>query len=271
MLRDKSVIRSSRAIVKRRKRRIVHLVVLCLCSLILFFGSAYISFSPKFLIADISTLGNVSVSGEDVQGTVEKIVSGKYLGLFSKRNIWLYPEENVIETIKNNFPQVASVSLANSDTKDLVVYISEREPRGVWCGDAELKVCYFLDENGFIFGEAPQFTGTIYTTFTGVIEKENPIKESYLPQKDFLLLQGFIENLKRFGFVPVRIHLSTSGDGYVLLPGEGKILFTFGPDISKSAENLEAFLSESPVVLKNGGLKGQYIDIRFGNKIFYKE
>lgn len=271
MARNRSVIRSSRAVQRRKKKRVIRLAVVCTCSIAFFFGLAYFSFSPSVSIARVDVRGNTSVSSDEVVGVVEKILAGKYLALFSKRNNWLYPESTLIEMIKTDFPQVASVSLSLTEDKSLAVYVSERNPSGVWCGDIELTNCYFLDEDGFIFAQAPQFTGNIYSIFTGIIEKENPIKDSYLPKQDFLKLQGFISRLKSFGFNPLRIHLSESGDGYALLPEGGKILFTFGPDINKAGDNLASFLAESKVVKADGGLKGLYIDIRFGNKIFYKE
>lgn len=271
MVRNKSVIRSSKAMQRRRKKRVIRIAVICTCSIALFFGLAYFSFSPTISIARVDVQGNASVSSDEVVGVVEKIIAGKYIALFSKRNNWLYPENFLIEIIKNNFPQVASVSMSVNDDKNLSVYISEREPKGVWCVGIELENCYFLDSDGFIFDKAPEFTGNIYLVFTGVIEKEDPIRESYLPKEDFLKLQNFISTLKSFGFNIRRVHLSQSGDGYALLPNNSKILFTFGPDINKSADNLASFLVESKAVASDGGLKGQYIDIRFGNKIFYKE
>lgn len=271
MYRNRSVIRSSRAIKKRRKKRVLRIVAICTCSVVVFFSLAYLSFSPSISIVGINIKGNTSVSSEEIKKEVDTVLSEKYLSFFSKRNKWLYPKNDLIEKIKNDFPQVASVSLSREETQDLLVYIDERNPFGVWCGDAELKKCYFLDEYGFVFGSAPQFTGNVYTIFTGIIESEDPVRQSFLSQPDFIKLQNFVVFLKSFGFKPNRIHLSPSGDGYVLLPSGGKILFTFGPDIDKSIDNLSAFISEKKVVKEDGGLKGQYIDIRFGNKIFYKE
>lgn len=281
MFRSQKVIRSARSVSKRKKKHVTRIVAICLCSLMLFFGLAYASTLPSFVISDVVVSGATSVSQESLKGLVQKETDGSYLKLFSKNNIWLYPQKKILETITSEFPQVASVVVSSQD-KVLSVNVIERQPFGLWCKDMDTKPCFFMDANGFVYGEAPLFSGPVYVLFTGNIDSQNPIGNSYFEEKDFIVLKDFIEAVKSFGLNPEQVHISQSGDGWILLPQvehvnkkeifneKGKILFTFGKELIKASENLDSFLEEIKLVNKNGGINAQYIDIRFGNKIFYK-
>ncbi|MFM2357504.1 MAG: hypothetical protein RJA61_241 [Candidatus Parcubacteria bacterium] len=282
MFRSQKVIRSARSVQKRKKKHVTRIVAVCMCSLALFLSLAYASTFSSFVISDITIKGVTSIPEESLKEAVAKETDGSYWKLFSKKNIWLYPEKKILETITSEFPQVASVLISSKDNI-LSLDVVEREPFGLWCKDVNIQPCFFMDEEGFIYGEASTFSGSVYVLFTGNIDLENPVGGSYLEKDDFIILKTFIESLKELGLKPEQVHMSASSDGWVLVPKKvdidiketfnekGKIMFTFGKELVKAVENLESFLSEIKLVNENGGIDAQYIDIRFGNKIFYKE
>ncbi len=271
MLKSRSVIRSSRAVHKRKKKLVTRIVAVCLCSIALLFGVALASHGSSFTIAEVRVEGIASVSEADVRTVVDEKLQGSYFALFARKNSWLYPKDVITKAIQENFPQVAAVSVSASPRTVLNLSITEREPYALWCSEVEGAGCYFIDNEGFVFVKAPDFTGHVYTVFTGRIEVENPIGNFYLKTEEFTDLQEFLTSLQSLKLKPQKVHLSESGDGQVMLLGTGKILFTFGPEVNKNITNLSSFLSEIKLVNVDGGIKAQYIDIRFGNKIFYKE
>lgn len=274
MFKRRFVVRSLRAVSKRKKKRTIRLIVTCLCVMVFVIGIAYATHLPGVTIAKIEIRGNDTISASAVEAVVEEETKGSYLKLFSKKNTWLYPENNILKTISLEFPQVASVFISSVD-KTLSVNITEREPFALWCRDFDKKECFFMDKAGFMYTEAPEFTGPVYLVFTGSVEAENPIGNFYLSKSDFPKIISFIESLKKLKMKPEGVYISSSGDGTVYLPKseEGevrKVLFTFGGTLEKAIENLIPFLLEIKLVNSAGSIDVQYIDIRFGNKIFYK-
>ena len=71
---------------------------------------------------------------------------------------------------------------------------------------------------------------------------------------------------------PVWLLTKNDGDMELVLEGGSRILFSRSEDLRKALENLQALLSENVlgVPKEQLSLSLDYIDLRFGNKIFYK-
>ncbi len=69
----------------------------------------------------------------------------------------------------------------------------------------------------------------------------------------------------------VRALVNSENEYHLLLPNGGKIIFNKKDKLEDINSNLESFLNDQPNIKVSDFLTNiSYIDMRFGNKIFYK-
>ena len=145
-----------------------------------------------------------------------------------------------------------------------------------------------MDEDGYIFDEAPYFSGEVYFKFYGLTDvgrpdSGRPTSEdfplgSYFLKQNFKQLISFKDILIGIGLKPVALYATNDGDIQIFLSGGTlpttgpQIIFRADADFQNVAENLEAALTTEPLQseFKNKYSSLQYIDLRFGNKVYYK-
>lgn len=256
---------------KRRRRKVFfNKVLLSLFSLVVIFVVlAYLSRLHSLNIQKVKVIGNKVVDTEMIQLAAGKEISGKYLWLFPKTNILFYPKNHIKSALSQDFKRLKDITLSVTNEQVLEVSVSEREAKYIWCGeipDTQAK-CSFLDQDGFIFDEAPYFSGEVYFKFYGKKDWTN-----------FPRLISFKKTLEDMGVKPVALYIKEAGDMEVFLsssvfsPEGPKLILKNDADFGKVAENLQAVLSTEPLLtdFKKKYSSLLYIDLRYGNKVYYK-
>jgi hypothetical protein len=271
---------------KRRRRAILNKIFLSTFGLgAIFFLLTYVSRLPNLNIVEIQIDGNKTVDTEILKTTIERELAGKYLWLFPKTNILFYPQNAIKNELQDKFTRLNNIDLSIKNNKILSVSLTEREAKYTWCGNVfpefgrstseSSEKCYFLDENGYIFDEAPYFSGEVYFKFYGTTEQ--PLGSYFLKDK-FKQLTSFKDILVDIGLKPVSLYVTKDGDVEIFLSRGAssttlpKIIFKIDADFQNVAENLEAALTTEPLKteFKNKYFSLQYIDLRFGNKVYTK-
>ncbi|MBP9711437.1 MAG: hypothetical protein KBD55_00155 [Candidatus Pacebacteria bacterium] len=247
---------------------------------------------PSLRIENINISGNKVIEVESVRSRVAQDISGYYFWLFPKNNFLLYPENTVLANLTTEFRRIKDVSFEMDGHKTLNINFSEREGKYLWCGNeiseeinqtliakADANGCYFMDDNGYIFDRAPYFSGNVYFKFYGGLggDGETPEGLSFMPLqwKDILDFKNAISKME---LKPSILYAKDDGDIELYLasnltpPNAQKILFRSDSDLNKIAENLETALSTEPLAndFRNNFNNLLYIDLRFGNKVYYK-
>ncbi len=286
-----------------RNRRILKFgVVLFLLSLV-FLCLVFVSRLSRFRIETIGLSGQILVSPTEVISVTDDFLSGYYLGLFPRKNFLIYPNAALKKLLKEKFERIDTIQTQLVGFKKLEIIINERKQEALWCEDFSDQIpvatlastvsatgtteitdkndtmespsdlsqkCYFLDDNGLIFSEAPTFSGDAYFKYYGDIVG-SPVGQTYLSTTTvFQSVTDFVEQIKKTSVVPVSVIASTSGDFTMQLSNGGKIYFNLSQSLSKSAENLKALLQN---LVSSGNIdisKLDYIDLRFGDKLYYK-
>ncbi len=273
----------------RRKKRNKWLLKwgLALFLLLVIFGSlVFISRQPQFLIKTVELSGQTLVNSDEVVSASQNFLSGHYLGLFPRNNIIIYPKNSLQKFLKEKFKRIDTIQIKLIDFKKLEIIITEKKQQSLWCdgspdglpapvasGTPETlsEKCYFLDDNGFIFSEAPNFSGDAYFKYYGNVSADAPIGQIYLSSsKTFQEMSDFVERVEQTTVTPVSVSAGDGGDFTMWLVGGGKIYFNYSESLSKTADNLKALLqtilSSNPTAIS----KIDYIDLRFGDKLYYK-
>ena len=288
-MKSKSVLNSPRLqeLKKQRKKVLLSKCFFVLIGvLIIFFALGSVSRLSRLNIHTVAVAGNRVVDAETIKEKVDANLAGYFLWLFPKTNIFFYPKNKIKENLAENFKRLESISLEVADDRTLKISVSEREALYTWCGEnisteleGEKEKCYFLDKDGFVFDEAPYFSGEVYFKFYGALNKVDEYPPGgYFAKENFMQLISFNETMKKMGLKPVALHKTENEDIKIFLSVNNsssknpEIIFKADADLETVAENLNAALTTEPLQtdIKKKYSSLLYIDLRYGNKVYYK-
>ncbi len=274
----KSPLKSSKLV--RRKRRIL---LLKISSVILFFlivigGVIGVTHLGVLAITSVAVSGNASIDTDALKKVVDDNIAGNYFHLFSRSNKIIYPKQEIEADLLASFPRIQNVQV-NIEGHSLALAITERSPAYTWCAgmptDVPHNQCYFMDSEGYIFAEAPEFSGNVFFAFYGMVSNDNPITASYLNNSEFKKVDQLISFLDSKSLHPYAFRAEDTGSYELYLARGGKIIFKQGQDAAILQSNLELILTHTdilaPAKTKSASSSLEYIDLRFGNKLYYKK
>ncbi|MBU3968605.1 hypothetical protein KJ991_00075 [Patescibacteria group bacterium] len=282
LLRKKSRFSSSKVKETRRKKFLVKIFLVFFVLLVIFILSIFVSRISDINITNIIIKNEGSVVTEkEILTIINNNINGKYLGLYPKTNIFIYGKKKIEADIYNKFKRIKNIDIKRVGFNGISITIKERSPAGLWCGK-KINIdekCYFLDEDGYIYTEAPIFSGSVFFRNYGNIEGIKQIGVNFLDSKRFKEISFFIKSIKDVNLNPVSFFAGDNGDYEIYLGDNsknynfygGKIIFNKDDNLGEVFDNLTAILNEK-ILIKGFGDNVQldYIDLRFGRKVFYK-
>jgi len=266
---------------ERKKKLIARSVLFSLCAIMCCSFAVWVFTVPDFQIKKIAVSGNKVLASEDIKSVVQKDISGKYLFLFPLANVLLYPKEKIQNDIFSAFHRANSVeiSLENDDT--LLVSLTERDPAALWCGlekDAdETNGCFYMDKTGYLFDVSPTFSGDAYFKFygKGLLGKGDPIGHNFISYDLFREVSDLRNMLEKYGKKMIEIFLGDDSRAELITESGCMIIFSTDQEFEPLMANMEVVFSSSDWGKKIHGsdkcAELEYIDFRFGNKIYYKQ
>jgi hypothetical protein len=272
----------------RRRRRIVFMSVYGVAAAGIFLcGLSYISQLPSFAVSQITVEGNSRLSAAAIQSIVFKDLIGNYMGLFSKRNIFLYQKQAIQHDILA-LPLVKTATISQQGLTGITVSITERDQTSRWCsGVTGISDCYSVDDSGFIFAKAADAACTAdhvclvdsasssasFIYRDGVIS--GPIGSHVLDSNQFKKIGFFMNQLTGLAVEPREAILSnstTTSYMTILLAKGGKLIVNTADDLSVVLGNISSVISNRAVApsLSQFLATLDYIKLDIGNKIVYK-
>ena len=283
--------------IKKERNKILRKKIFFLLFLLVLIlvGLSFLSKWDKLNINNIEITGNKVIETKMIEDVVKEKIAGNYLYFFPKTNFLLYPKGEIIKELTNKFTRLKNISLSIKNFQTLDISVAERMTLYTYCGDAPAEAdlsissdntvptqkCYFLDQDGYIFDEAPYFSGEVYLKFYGTVNNGDPLNipsGSYFYQSIFSKLISFKDTLEKIGVKPAAFYVQDNGDIEVYLSSSvksqlgPKIILKTDSDFDQVAENLQSVLTTEPFQsdFKNKYSSLLYIDLRFGNKVYYK-
>ena len=279
---------NSPAFYNKKKKKIRTFGILGAVAIVLLISSVvWISRQERFLITDILITGKNGVAEkEEITKQTKYLIDGYYFGLIPRKNILVYPRDYMKMHLLKAFPRLKSVDLKLEESRILSLEVEEHEPFALYCEilsdgkgislptqlreKAQAGECFFLDKDGFIFALAPSFSGDVYFIYASTEALENPRGKQFLEVETFRALVKFQEKLTALNINP--IFFEAGNDEYRLFtPNGAQVIWRSGDDLAFLYSNLEAFLSEDSIRREADFLdRVLYLDLRTGNKVFYK-
>ena len=187
-MRHDDPLRRSRNLKSRRAKR----RWLGLGASLLFLGLVVVILlnTDRFAIDRVVAEGTQTLNPSELKTTVNQSLGGRYGGLIPRRTVRIFPQTKVAAQLRQQFPNLAAVAFSIVDKTTLVVDVAERQATVVWCREATSTDCYFADETGHLFAQAPQFSPHVFLTIQSALAVD-PINTEPLAPADFKRLINF--------------------------------------------------------------------------------
>lgn len=220
-------------------------------------------FASIFHIKEIQISGNQKVQREDLEGFIWSEVERKIL-IFSTKSIFLANLQEIKKNLLETFPKISQINLKRKFSDILIVRIQEREPLFVFCKNSS--PCFYLDKEGVIFEEVSG-NGEQFLIIKDVRSQEARLGKKVIEEKLLGDIRKIVLELREteifieeFTLFEEKIEVKTLQDF--------EVYFNQKEDISSQIQNLSLVLEEEIPTENRANL--EYIDLRFGNRVYYK-
>ncbi|MDD3662751.1 MAG: FtsQ-type POTRA domain-containing protein, partial [Candidatus Pacebacteria bacterium] len=174
---------------RRRVRLVRFSVLFFILFLAIFLGLGYFSHNEKVTIGEIKVEGTSIIDQEDVVSVTEELLEGRYLYFYNRANSFIFPEKNIYNKLLEVFPRIEELSVSREGLNVLNIKIKERLGAYLYCGEVIPEIeseigenCYFVNNDGYIFDEAPYFSGNVYFRYYAKIDDQmNPLGQYVFP------------------------------------------------------------------------------------------
>jgi cell division septal protein FtsQ len=233
----------------------------------LVWGSWYVSRLPALTIQTVTVEGGETISHELIRTLVWSELDGEYIRLIPKQFAWLYPRSTITTSLQK-IGRIKNVSVNLRSSTELVVQFSEHQPDALWCAEAA-DSCVFLDATGYAFAQAPELSGGSFVRL-GKIGVTPVAGVQAFAAETYQRLRAFETLLANQGWYVARIEVDAAGDAYITLTRGGELKVALADEPEQIVANLFTVLN-SPEFIMIGPGEFEYIDLRFGNKVFVNE
>jgi len=230
-------------------------------------GIWYGSRLPALTITTIEASGGETISTEEVTQKAWQQMEGLYFGIVPKIFSYTYPQEAIWAEI-NTVNRIKDVQVQRVGRKVIQITFDEFQPDALLCQSTD-EACLFLDETGYAFGVAPHLTGGSLIRFQ-LVGGEVQNKTQIFAVSQYETAKELTALLAENGWFINRVDIDAAGDAYLMVVDGGEFKVTLNQSPLETVENVLTILaSEDFSHIQPGNF--QYIDLRFGNKVFVNE
>ena len=233
--------------------------------LIIVSTAAYFSlFYSGFYIQNIIISGNEKIQTQDIENLVLDNINKKMT-----KSIFLTNPLELQKLISDAFPIIESVTVEKKFPQSMSLKIEERKPVAVFCQPDQNGKCFFIDKNGVIFEELQGIPQNM-TVIKQLLNNGEVFTGKNIVGKNIMDLISKVETSLRDNFQinitealvsdPIRLDIKTSENW--------QIYFNLNSNTDLQIIKLNSLLNDEISKASRAGL--QYIDLRFGDKAYYK-
>lgn len=242
----------------RKRRKIIQISIGSLLVIALLYVANYFLRDPKFGISMVNINGSQTVSGDEIKSYVSNALSGNSLSVFPRNNKFTYPKKTIGNGLVDAFPRISSVGLSITDS-NLNVEVLEHKEKYLYClHDGK---CRYVSEEGALFGPYITPTSSMLVRFISPLAYES--KEEV---KSFTTVATGLTNI---GITARSIERTSSNDAIVRTEEGWQIKYDTKEDVTSVLKRLGLALSSESLPKEQWAML-EYIDLRFGAKVFYK-
>ncbi len=254
---------------RRHKVRARRFTIIVVMSVLCFVGVAVYAFSDRFHIVDISLDGVERTPREDIDLYLAEWLDQKKWGILPMRSYWMLSRGDLSAGLALAFPTIERVDVITEFPRALRVVIKEYAGWGILCRTNE-EGCFWIDRAGIAFEPAPTgFSGAIVPKITDERDRAVQLKGRHLSDAMMRLITFFNEKAPTDPRIQsVEFTIARTDETIRIKTRAGwEILTLETADPASIWKNLDTALVGE---IKDNISRLEYIDLRFGNRLFYK-
>lgn len=249
----------------RRKKKRVRLAfvgagaLVLLCAIVV--GLTHL---PFIQIRGVVVSGTETLGTSTIESYIKERIAGYYLLVVPKRNIFIYPKDDIAAGLLASFPQLRSADVRAEDFHTIAAQVVEREPKALWCQGTD---CYLMDQGGVVYAPAGDAE---FVSYRGATEGSK-LPRQYLSEEAFESLFALVDALsQKVGSSSVTtVAVDSSRDVEATFDNGFVLRFALGDASGDVFERFGLALGSGPFV-KHSLAEFYYLDLRFGDKLYYK-
>lgn len=248
---------------RRRVKRAISALLGVLALGILVGGMSFVSRVDRLTISELSVNGAETLATSTIAAEIDKGLEGNVWQLFSRRNIFIYPEHEIVANLMETFSEIKTVSISRESllAQAVTVTIEERSPFALWCNET----CFVVDSSGFIYAPAEETAGLL--TFEKGLAPGDPIGQTFLRGR-LSSVVGILDLLKEAGYAPRGVKVENEHDYIVRIEDGPDLYMSFDTSADDIMRNVQTAFEAEELQEKIHAL--EYVDLRFGNRVYYK-
>lgn len=246
-----------------------------LACLVFFLASAagvYALRLPQWQVKKIEFRGLQMLDERELEGKTQTLLDGNYGYVIPRRSMLAVFPKRLAATLQKEFPRIERADVMKRFPDSLFIAVVERAMWGVFCADTpeqDGSSCAYIDKTGFAYETSPRSSGSLITKIKSDVS--DVAVGSFVVEKELMELFLFVgQEVKRVAGsdvvayeissrAPREIRLALS-DGYQLYMNRSD-------DFQNVFTVLRRVLDQE---IKDKRARLEYIDLRFGNKVFYR-
>lgn len=226
----------------------------------------WLFFTPAFAITSIQVQSGIALPADTISQIVQAQLNSTRLHIFPQSNLFAFDADTLGKQLQERFA-LEHVTVSRNRPHTLMVTVSEKPREAIWSAQGKF---YALDISGVVQGEiaAPQNTTipVIYDQSGGDIAEHAQIIDPIMLQFIARLLHDPTIEPMQPQFV---LMTNPKSSELMIKVKEGwKLHLTKDASLESQLANLNLTLSHSVTPEKRSKL--EYIDVRFGEKIYVK-
>ena len=258
----------SRLRLRKRRRRVRIAVVSVVSVLVVLSCLVGLTYLPALQIKDVAVSGAQTLPPGTIDAFVRDRLAGEYWYVFPKSNIFLYPRQRIAADLMQEYPVLASADVHAADFHTVAVSVVEREPRALLCSQDNR--CLFMDENGVAYTDAPTFSEPVYLSYYGSTTGDT-LPKQFLTPLEFQALSALVDAIaqKLPGEKVAAVSVDKAKDVRMRFADDFTLIFALIDQGGDVFERLTLALTSGPMAARKLS-DFQYLDLRFGDKLYYK-
>lgn len=255
------------------KRRRQQLLAACLCVLGIataVAGVGGMSHVGRLAIVDVKVTGIQELAVEDVVRTAHSELFRDSFEFFSRKNMFLYPKGTIEKKLATEFPRIRTVEVKREAllAQSVLISIEERRPFATWCSGTSFSNCFVMDREGYLFAERTGENLETNYIFRGALSQGiEPIGQTFLLGR-LEKITELLAYLAQNGYSAEGISIQNDKDFEAPLLRGPVLRIPFDTDPGALVKNMELALESE--ALKADFSSIDYLDLRFGNRVYFK-
>lgn len=221
-----------------------------------------------FTITTVTAAGGETILPTEVVEVAIRELDGAYATIIPKRFSYLYPKEAMLKAA-SGVERIKNVEVSRISRFTVHITYDEYLPFALWCSQSATTTCLFIDERGFAFAPAPALSGGSFVRYRST-EKDPTLGDTILSFDDFWQTNSVVKLLETTGSYVRTVEVDSMRDAYYGLARGGELRASITQKPEEIVENVNTiFASKEFTHLRTGFFN--YIDLRFGNKVYVNE